>query len=106
MDEPVYPRYTAYDANGDRVLYRVSHRELSRELWGGDTRIDHTTENARPPRFRVKIDRHRSRFPFVLYDASRPVYRGRFETFALAMRAIDNKVREERGREHFEDVAR
>lgn len=52
------------------------------------------------PRFRIKrskpFDPTESR-PWKLADASRPAYIGNYATHAAALRAIDDKVRDERG---------
>ena len=50
-------------------------------------------------RFRVK--RHKldvvTRSPWVVRDRERPAFVGQYATLALAIRAIDNTVRRERG---------
>lgn len=50
-------------------------------------------------RFRVK--RHKfgvvTRSPWIVKDRERPAFVGQYATHALAMRAIDNTVRRERG---------
>lgn len=41
-----------------------------------------------------------ARHPWTLRDRSRPAYLGHFSTHELAMRAIDNRIRDERGMPH------
>lgn len=95
----VYPRQTLSEERDGRgrIAYRVSEKkahELLREAWDRGTTY-WVVSNTRPPRFRVKMD-PASCQPVVLFDASRPAYRGRFYTLERAMLEIDNVVRRER----------
>lgn len=104
----VYPRFTIEIL--DPITLRTTSRPAYRigteaadafaESWVEGTPARFTRYEA-PPRFRIKIDPFPSRRPFILADASRPAYRGRFLTLALALAEMDDKVREERGRERY-----
>lgn len=99
MDTPVYPRFTLSSEIGgySRIAYRVGSSKSDALLAEAHSRgtTYWVTQHMRPPRFQVKIDPVPCRQPFILYDARRPIYRGRFETLAGAINAIDTKIREE-----------
>jgi hypothetical protein len=99
-----YPRYTI---SGDRkfqepgiIAYRVSH---ARALAVGEgeaamSRPFTVTEHATPPRFRIKVAKHRpSVNPVKLADRNRPAFVGQYRTIEAACRAMDNIIRRERG---------
>lgn len=50
-----------------------------------------------PARFRIKIATWPTRSPIILADSERPAFRGQYRTLEAACRAMDNRVRLERG---------
>lgn len=87
---------------GDRVIAKRVSRKTAAAIVESAELADQpgiTSHVAPEPRFRVKrhkIDSMSSR-PWAVKDAARPAFVGQYATHELAMMAIDNVVRGERG---------
>lgn len=100
-----YPRYTMVDAHGAVIAYRVKRRPsrlraLAALAEDGYPMFDpplQTVEHTTPPRFRIKVATWPTDRPVVLYDTHRRGFRGQYRNLEDACRAMDNRIRLERG---------
>lgn len=91
-----------HDDEGHLIARRVSEKRVA-ELAArsaesvGDDFFPIEVTPALEPRFGLTRSRVPARRPWILKDAHRPAFRGAYATHELALRAMDNRVRGERG---------